>query len=136
MGYATDGCRSLVSELLREPNWPEKTDGDAMWAPPLDFTETEAEYVIKLDAAGMPKENMDVSFENGILTLSGRREDTKHEETEKFIYREREEGRFMRSLRVPTAILPNKIVATYEDGILNVKLPKEKKAPSSKVIIK
>jgi len=124
------------SDMFREPFWPEKAETDVLWAPALDFSETETEYIIKLEAPGIPKENMDVSFDNGVLTLSGRREETKKQETEKFIYREREEGRFVRSLRVPTAILADKIVATYENGVLNVKLPKEKKTVGSKVVIK
>ena len=125
------------ANVFRDPTmFPEVPESPTRWAPSLDFMENANEYVVKLDAAGIPKENLDVNFENGVLTLSGRREQAKTEEDEKFIYREIEQGKFVRSIRVPTPIRGDKVLATYQDGILTVKLAKEKPTAASKIVIK
>jgi len=128
----------LFGDFFRDAvGWvPEQPTFDVGWEPALDFVENDKEYIVKLDAPGIPKENLDVTFENNMLTLSGRREARKDEETEKYIYREREEGRFVRTLRLPTHVMGDKISATNENGILTVKLPKAVATQASKVVIK
>lgn len=109
---------------------------ETAWAPPVDFAETDKEYVIRLEVPGIPRENLDVSLDGTLLTLSGRREFQKEQTTEKYIWQEREEGKFVRSLRLPTSVVENKIEATVHDGILTVRLPKVEPAVKSKIVIK
>jgi HSP20 family protein len=129
----------MFDRFFREPFFGMERFAPVMetaWAPPLDFAETEKEYLIRLEVPGIPKENLDVGLENNILTLSGRREFHKEEKAEQYIWQEREEGRFVRSLRLPTPVLEDKIEAMVEDGVLLVHLPKVESAKKSKILVK
>ncbi len=106
------------------------------WAPALDCSETEKEFVIRLEVPGVHKENLDVSLEQNVLTISGKREFRKEHESEEYIWREREEGKFIRSLRLPKPVLADKVAATYEDGMLTLRLPKTEPAVKSRIAIK
>jgi len=66
------------------------------------------------EAPGVHRENMDVGLEGNVLTLSGRREFWKDEESEEYIWKEREQGKFVRSLRLPKPVQEGKVTATYK----------------------
>ena len=106
------------------------------WVPAFDLSENEKEYVVRLEAPGIHKENLDLNYTGDLLTITGKREMAKEKEGETYLWRERELGRFVRSVRLPTPVIGSKIEATYQDGILVVHLPKEKPEPSSKILIK
>jgi len=128
-----------IFERFFEPNfWPTTTPRgvEAMWEPTLDFSETEKEFIIRLEAPGMARDDFDVDLDRTLLTLSGKREFHKEEKTEDYIWQERQEGRFLRTIRLPAAVMENNIAATYADGILTVKLPKAQPAAKTKVTIK
>ncbi|MDH5805677.1 MAG: Hsp20/alpha crystallin family protein [Gemmatimonadota bacterium] len=114
----------------------EKEIMEAAWMPNLDMTETDKEYLIRLEVPGIPKENLDVSLDGNVLTLSGRREMQRDEENEKFICHEREEGRFLRTVRLPTRAIEDKIDAAVHDGVLTVHLPKAEPSVTNKVKIR
>lgn len=122
--------------LGREFETQEPTMLTSVWAPSLDFSETDDEYIVKLDAPGVPKENLDVTLDANVLTISGRRELAKDGEPDGFIWREREEGRFVRTLRLPTPVMEDKIKASADAGVLTVRLPKVKQAATSKILIR
>jgi len=129
-----------VDRFFREPFFGmeryEAPTFETAWAPPMDFAETEKEYVVKLEVPGIPKENLDVTLDNNVLTLSGRREFAKEERGEQYIWQEREEGKFVRSMRLPTPVLENKIDAAVQDGMLIVRLPKLELTARSRIIVK
>ncbi|HEY7026008.1 MAG TPA: Hsp20/alpha crystallin family protein [Gemmatimonadales bacterium] len=106
------------------------------WMPPLDLVEREKEYVVRLDVPGVPRENLDVQLEGAVLTLTGHREMGKKEELENYLWEETETGKFIRTIRLPKAVEANKIEATYQDGILTVRLPKTEPAIKNKILIK
>jgi HSP20 family protein len=106
------------------------------WAPAMDFTETDSEFIVRLEAPAIHKENLDVGLEGNVLVLSGKREFRKEHESEEYIWKEREEGRFVRSLRLPKPVDPEKVTATYEDGVLSVRLLKKEPETRSRIAIK
>ncbi len=106
------------------------------WVPAFDLSENDKEYVVRLEAPGIHKENLDLNYTGDILTITGKRDMLKEKEGETYLWRERELGRFVRSVRLPTPVIPGKIEASYQDGILVVHLPKDKPEPSSKILIK
>ncbi|HXV85525.1 MAG TPA: Hsp20/alpha crystallin family protein [Gemmatimonadales bacterium] len=124
------------TDWMRPYEFPDVKVFETVWAPSVDLSETEKEYVVRLEAPGVNKENMDVSLENNVLTLSGTREVRKEGEGEEYIWKEREEGKFVRSLRLPKAVVEGKVLATYEDGILVVRLPKAEPTIKSRIAIK
>ena len=106
------------------------------WAPQVDFSETEKEFILRLEAPGVKKDDFDITVEGNLLTVTGHREMVTQEETEATIWKEREEGRFVRCLRLPKAVKADTVAANYEDGILTVRVPKAEPTVKSKVMVK
>jgi len=98
------------------------------WTPALDVYEEKDHFTVKAELPGMKKEDIEVSFHDGGLNISGeRKSETKHDDTE--VYRaERFFGRFHRTVTLPTSIAADKIKASYKDGVLTVTLPKTEDA--------
>ena len=93
------------------------------WAPPVDIYEQDGSLVLRADLPDMKRENIDVSFESGTLTLKGERplsQDIKQENVHRL---ERHYGGFSRSFTLPTTVDASKINAEYRDGVLSIKLP-------------
>jgi len=109
---------------------------EAMWEPTLDLSETEKEFVVRLEAPGMARDDFDVDLDRNLLTLSGKRELRKEDKGEDYLWQERQEGRFVRTIRLPAAVQENKVDAVYTDGVLIVKLPKAIPTAKTKVTIK
>jgi HSP20 family protein len=84
----------------------------------------------------MARDDFDVEVEGYLLTLSGKRELHKEEQGEDYLWQERQEGRFLRTIRLPAKVQDNKIEAFYADGVLTVKLLKAEPATKTKVVIK
>jgi HSP20 family protein len=106
------------------------------WVPAIDFTETEKEFILRAEVPGVPRETLDVHLEGDVVTLTGHREKKTTEKDENMLWEEREAGKFVRTLRLPKAVEPNKIEAVYNEGILTVRLPKAEVAIKNKILIK
>jgi HSP20 family protein len=103
------------------------------WVPAVDLYETKDNLTVKCELPGLKKEDIGISLHEGILTISGER---KHEEKRKDseVYRtERYEGRFSRSLTLPSKVSANAINATYKDGVLTVVLPKAEESKPKQI---
>ena len=109
---------------------------EAMWEPTLDLSETDKQFVVRLEAPGMARDDFDVDLDRNLLTISGKRELRKEEKGEDYLWQERQEGRFLRTIRLPAAIQESKIEAGYTDGVLTIKLPKAQETAKTKVTIK
>lgn len=108
----------------------------AEWEPRLDLSETDAEYLVRLEVPGAYRENLDVAVEGDLLTLSGKREFRKEGKGEHYLWEELEEGQFTRLLRLPGQVVADKVEANYADGILTVHLPKLAPSAKSRIAIK
>lgn len=93
--------------------------------PAVNVKETIDEFVIELAAPGMEKKDFKINFKNNVITISSEKEDKKEEKKENYTRREFSYQSFQRSFTVPeNAIISDKIEASYNNGILEVKLPK------------
>jgi HSP20 family protein len=129
----------FFDRFFHAPAWPLATPRattEPVWEPALDFSETPKEYVVRLEIPGVTRDDLDVNLDGNLLTLSGKREFNKTEKGEDFLWEERFEGRFSRTLRLPGAVTNGKIDAAYADGVLTVKLPKVEPSVKSKIAIK
>jgi HSP20 family protein len=106
----------------------------AEWSPRVDVIENEKEFLIKAELPEMKREDVNVSVEDGVLTVSGERKLEKEDKGKKFHRIEREYGSFARSFTLPSGTSGKKITAEFKDGVLKVHLPKDKKALSGKAI--
>jgi HSP20 family protein len=109
---------------------------EGTWMPAIDLTETEKEFILRAEVPGVPKENLDVHLEGGVLTLVGHRETKTTEKDENMLWEERDAGKFVRTMRLPKPVEPNKVDAIYTDGILTVRIPKAEVTVKNKILIK
>ena len=107
----------------------------AEWAPLVDITEDEKEYIIKTELPEVKKEDVKVAVENGMLTIVGERKFEK-EENKKYHRVERAYGRFARSFIVPDYVEADKVSAEFKDGVLKVHLPKSEKTKPKQIEVK
>jgi HSP20 family protein len=100
----------------------------------MDVSETETEYKVRLETPGMEKKDVKVEIENGVLTISGEKQAGDERKDEKCYRGERRYGSFARALRF-TDIDPEKVVANYKDGVLEVTVKKIEAAKPKKIDI-
>jgi HSP20 family protein len=108
----------------------------AQWSPLVDITEDEKEYLIKAELPDMKKEDVRLTVENAVLTISGERTFEKEEKGKKYHRVERAYGRFVRSFSLPDDADASKVSADFKDGMLHVHLPKSQKAKPKAIEIK
>ena len=102
----------------------------AEWAPTVDISEDDHEYLIKAELPEVNKDDVKVAIENGVVTLRGERKFEKEEKNKKYHRIERSYGSFLRSFSLPEDAVPDKITADFRDGVLEVHLAKcEEKTP-------
>lgn len=105
------------------------------WTPRADLTETEDAYVIQLDAPGLQKEDLTVNYEDDVLTVSGERKWSKDSKDQNVVRRERSYGSFYRTFRLPKAVNSDKISASYDAGVLTVRVPKAEESKPRRIKI-
>ena len=99
------------------------------WMPAVDIFETpEHEFVVKAELPDVKREDITVTFENGVLTLTGERK-TEFDATQGTYHRsEIAYGRFSRSFTLPATVDANRINAAYRDGVLTIRVPQREEA--------
>jgi HSP20 family protein len=106
------------------------------WAPSVDIAEDDKEWLVKADLPEVKKEDVKVTVENGVLTITGERKLEKEEKGKKYHRMERSYGNFLRSFTLPDAADSSKVNAEFKDGVLRVHLPKSEKAKPKAVEVK
>jgi HSP20 family protein len=93
------------------------------WVPPVDIYEADGQLVLKAELPDMRREDIDVTVENGTLTIRGERTLDSEIKQESFHRVERAYGSFVRTFSLPATVDAGKIGAEYKNGVLTVKLP-------------
>ena len=109
---------------------------DTTWAPSLDVSETDSEYLVRADLPTVRKEDVSVTIDNDMLTISGERKFDKEEKSERIHRRESFRGAFSPSLALPENVNSNGVRAESKDGVLTVHVPKSKAERSKAIEIK
>lgn len=113
---------------------PVRRDNGGAFAPAVDVSESDDEYYIRADLPGVKKEDLDVSFQDGVLTINAETKSEKKEEKKgRVIRQERRYGKFVRSMRLGDTVNADKIKADYKDGVLNLVLPKAEQVKARKI---
>jgi HSP20 family protein len=109
--------------------------GVRRWIPAMDLVETGEHFVLKADLPGMTESDVNIEIEKNVLTISGERK-AEHEEKHEGYYRlERSTGAFSRSLTLPEGIDAGAITASFDNGVLEVRVPKPVQAQPQRVQI-
>ena len=128
-----------MSRVFARPLFrPSTEDGElfADWAPAMDITETDNEYLVKADLPAVKRDDVKVAVEDGVLAIEGERKQEKEEKGRKFHRIERSYGKFVRRLALPTDVDQTKVAAEFKDGVLNVRLPKAATAKPRAIDVK
>ena len=105
------------------------------WIPAMDLLETQEEFVLRADLPGLSDGDVNIELEDNVLTVSGERK-SEHEERKEGYYRvERASGSFSRSLTLPEGVDPQRIKASFDRGVLEVRIPKPEERKPRKVAI-
>jgi HSP20 family protein len=118
--------RFVADSLRRWPRPPAEGRVASDWAPAADVSETEGEYLIKADLPAVRKEDVSLTVQDGVLTLSGERRQEKHAESEKLHRVERTYGSFARRFALPENVDEQGIRAESRDGVILIHIPKQK----------
>ena len=105
----------------------------SVWAPRMDVSESENSYTIRMDIPGVNEEDLAVEFGDDQLTISGERKTDTTEEGEVFLRQERTYGAFYRSFSLPRTVEGEGIEATFENGVLNIVIPKVEEAKPRRI---
>jgi HSP20 family protein len=105
------------------------------WIPAMDLVETDDHYVLTADLPGLSQEDISLEFEGDVLTLSGERKSEHTERKEGFYRLERASGSFSRSLTLPEGVDAEAVTATFDKGVLEVRIPKPEQRKPKKVAI-
>ena len=112
-----------------------QTDQGRRWVPPMDLVEVENHFVLKADLPGLDEGDVNIEIQDGTLTISGERK-AEHEQREKGWYRiERSFGSFNRSLTLPDGVDPDRIDASFANGVLEVHIPKPEERKPRRISI-
>ncbi len=136
---AFDEMERTFEEIFGRPFYPvawRRSPAVRAWSPPLEVYEKEEEYVVKAELPGMKKEEIDISLVGDTLTIKGERKAEEEVKKESYHLCERCYGSFERSLSLPTEVDAAKVEAKYENGVLEIKLPKVPEAKPKKLEIK
>jgi HSP20 family protein len=105
------------------------------WIPAMDVVETADQFVLRADLPGMSENDVNIEVEDNVLTISGERK-SEYEQHDKGYYRvERASGSFSRSLTLPEGVDAERIQASFDSGVLEVKIPKPEQQKPRKVQI-
>ena len=125
----------LFQGFMSPMRWVEEARGEDLF-PAMDVKERDGEYVVVADIPGAKKEDIDVTLENGILTISAEtKSETEEKEGERLLRRERRYGKYVRSLRLGTQIDEKNVKANYKDGVLELILPKAEEVKPKKISV-
>ncbi len=125
----------LFQGFMSPMRWVEEARGEDMF-PAMDVKERDGEYVVVADIPGAKKEDIDVTLENGILTISAEtKSETEEKEGELVLRRERRYGKYVRSLRLGTQVDEKNVKANYKDGVLELILPKAEEVKPKKIAV-
>jgi HSP20 family protein len=105
------------------------------WVPALDVWETDDAYVYAFDLPGIAEDKISIEFEDGVLTVSAERERTEQTEGDKFYRYERRFGSFQRTLGLPQGVKDGDIAASYENGVLELRVAKPEEVKPRKIQI-
>jgi HSP20 family protein len=142
-----DDLRSAQDELTRLSRMPGHWIGQfgqqpgiapasQAWAPPVDITERKDAYLVTAELPGVGTEDVEITFQDGLLTIQGERHLAADAPGEKVHRTERRYGAFRRSITLPSHVQADKIEASAQDGVLMILVPKAPEAHAKRIHVR
>lgn len=127
--------RERVNRLFSETMGGSESLPIRRWSPACDIQETESEVIITADLPGVSKEEVNVELVGDTLTLSGERKQESEEKKNGYHRIERAYGKFQRSFTLATEVNHEAIAASFDKGVLTIRLPKSEKVKPKQIPI-
>lgn len=108
----------------------------AFFVPDIDVKDEKDAIAVRADIPGIKKENLDISVRQDLLTLKGERKEETEKKSKDYYHAERFYGAFSRTVELPTKVKAEGVKASYKDGVLEIRLPKDEKAQAKETKIK
>jgi HSP20 family protein len=106
------------------------------WAPALDISERKDAYLVTVEVPGVEPEDLDITMEDGLLTIKGERQFTSESSEQQFHRVERRYGAFRRSITLPAQVQADQIEATFDNGVLQIVVPKAEEAKPKRIQVR
>jgi HSP20 family protein len=105
---------------------------------PIDIRQTDSEYIIEASVPGFPPEDVEVTFEDGVLTIRGTRQEEKEDKDKKgrYVRRERRIASVFRQVGLPAEVRADEISAGFDNGVLRITVPRAQKAQPKRIQVK
>lgn len=132
--FSRDADRFFAHHLLPATAEEAVTHND--WVPAIDVREEEDRYLIRADVPGVEVEDLDVTMDQGVLTLQGKRDTRAAGQNDGLRRSERVSGRFYRRFNLPESADSTDISADYRQGVLEISIPKQPEAQPQRIEIK
>jgi HSP20 family protein len=129
--HFNDDIRQHFGNMQRKVAASQQRD----WAPAVDIREEESRYLLSADIPGVERGNIEITLEDGVLTLKGERRGESEANGKDYRRKERMHGTFMRQFTLPETVDTLNISATVKDGVLDVVIPKQAKPQPTRITI-
>lgn len=116
----------------RQADW----EGQLSWSPALDVSETADEYQVKASLPGIEPDDLEITYNNNLLTIKGEMQSEREVEEQRYHLRERRSGSFSRSISLPSTVDAEHIQASYTAGVLTLHLPKLEEAKPRRIQVR
>jgi len=120
-----------IFDRALEPSWSET----AVWDLALDVVENKDEFLVKASLPGINPDDLEITFTDNVLTIKGETKEDKEVKEEQYHLRERRQGMFSRSISLPNRVKADAIEASYDAGVLTLKLPKVEEIKPKRIAI-
>ena len=130
-----DRLASFRDEIDRlfDTGTPAQSSFFSGWNPTLDVYDEKDRFLVSVELPGMKKDEINLSYQAGVLTVSGERKHEREGKEGETFRSERYFGKFQRSVSLPASIDSSKVTATYKDGVLMIDLPKAEEAKPKQI---
>ena len=128
--------RPILAHALGLQGQPQGSDRATAWAPALDISERKDAYLVTVELPGVEADDLDITLEDGLLTIQGERHFA-HDSSEQQFHRvERRYGAFRRSITLPAHVMADGIQASADNGVLQILVPKAEEAKAKHIQVR
>jgi HSP20 family protein len=140
-GLARSPLRGIAREMEEAfdrffRDWPRLWGEGREMGLAMDVIDRRDEVLVRVDVPGVSEKDLEVTVDNGVLTIRGQRREEVEDKAEDYYAAERWSGAFSRSLTLPAAVDADRIKATLRHGVLEIRLPKAKEAVGRRIEVK
>lgn len=124
-----------IDQMLQSttPSETESRSGSEHFGLPVDIRQTDNAFYIEASVPGFEPENVEVTFENGVLSITGTYKDERESERDGYVRRERRTGSVYRQIALPAEVRADDISASFHNGVLTITIPRAEKAQPKRI---